>query len=113
MALIDVPSSAARILASRSREESSFKVIFVFIAHIYVQHDYTCSPGRLQRVLRNEEPSFGRNSYTRSLYSGGKLLRDPAIQINRLVQLLLLDVLAFGMRDVNRPWTDQQGLSPF
>jgi hypothetical protein len=38
-----VPSSAARILASRSREESSFKVMFVFIAQIYVRHDYTCS----------------------------------------------------------------------
>jgi hypothetical protein len=38
-----VPSSAARILAARSREESSFKVMFVFIAQIYVRHDYTCS----------------------------------------------------------------------
>jgi len=41
-----------------------------------------------------------------------KLLRDRTIQVNRFMQLPLLDVLTFGMRDVNRSRTDQQRFAP-
>src|SRR5579864_4093557 len=39
IALIEVPSWAARIFASRSRDESTLRVIFVFIQ----QHAFMCS----------------------------------------------------------------------
>src|ERR1700720_368111 len=38
--------------------------------------------------------------------------RGLAIQINRVAQLLFLDVLTISMRDVNRSRTDQQRLAP-
>ena len=36
-----------------------------------------------------------------------QLARDLRVQIDRVQQLLLLDVLALGVRDVNRAGTDQ------
>ena len=38
--------------------------------------------------------------------------RDLRIQLHRIEQLLLLDVFAFGMSDVNRSRPDQQRYSP-
>lgn len=43
MALMEVPSSAARTRASRSRSASIFRVMLVFkIAPLHVQHYFTC-----------------------------------------------------------------------
>src|SRR3984957_20763302 len=50
-----------------------------------------------------------RNPQSRSAQ---ELLCDSAIQINRLRQLPLLDVLAVGVRHMNRSRTEQQRFAP-
>ncbi len=57
----------------------------------------------------------GQMSHMRSLSCGkpsDHLPRDFAVQVDGLMQLLLLDVLALSVRHVNRARTDQQRFAP-
>src|SRR3984893_16097646 len=75
-------------------------------------------PLRSLRLLINKPPGvtddriiYGQKS-TGLFLQTGELLRNRAVQIDRVCELLLLDVLAFGVRDVNRSRTNQHRLSP-
>jgi hypothetical protein len=53
----------------------------------------------MEHIKRQNEKIFCRESAGSELAK--KLLRDLAVQVNRFRQLLLLDVLAVGMRHMN------------
>ena len=74
---------------------------------------------RLVRLVTVQVPRkvFCDPGETRQTASLRKIRRvqsscNRAIQINRLVQLPFLHVLAFGMGHMDGSWTDQQRLSP-
>lgn len=62
IALIEVPSSAARIFASRSRKESTLRVLFVF-----KQHLFTCSTVIRGKIPHRQSGPAVRNESTFSL----------------------------------------------
>src|SRR6266481_6147101 len=68
-------------------------------------------PGRKAHARRAQ--SAHRMTRSRaSTTTRRQLLRNPAIQIHRLCQLLFLHVLTVGVGHVNRSWPDQQRLAP-
>src|SRR6202789_3871963 len=76
---MEVSSSAARILTSRSRPESSLSVMLVFIgnspqARISVQHDYTCYAG-----VRQSGSEIRKTINCEALDSGAGHTRCPCI----------------------------------
>ena len=110
-AITSLPKSAPT--ASSSSAWNSRDVASQFAVSATSRHLDRSFPSYKGREAKWRDLLFPTSKlFSASHRSAQKPLRDLAVQIDRLRQLLLLDVLAVGMRHMNRSRTDQQRLAP-